>query len=361
MNEFEHKLWMDFHERNKNPLWRLDKSHHGLTNADLNYGEAFGNVIEVKANPWHLEGTVYTHTAMVFQEAMRLTDKFVGDKNELLFSALAHDLGKPFMRGVDLEKEKVSFMGHDYTSALMCLNWGKEYFGETELLKIAKAVALHTTMFKVDDISPYIDFTDLHTLLRGLSVADNKGRFSLSEEDDRNPKYDADQDDRHPDLHWDKDKPWLTVMIGIPGSGKSTVAERYGKVFSTDALLEDIAEKEFGVVGDYGKAFQVVSESKFNWVEMNLLNAEKYAKENSGDIVIDATNLVRKKRRGIVNRFKKNFNIRFVKVWRDFEDCRKSRLKNSGKFISDAIYRRMLYSFAYPTREEYTHMEDVLV
>ena len=364
MNETEHNLWLDFCARNKNPLWRLDKAHHGVTHADTVEDTDIGHVMEIKPNKWHLEGTVYTHTAMVFQEAIktsRLLSK-KSDKEELLFSALAHDLGKPFMRELRETTEgekKVSFIGHDYCSALMCMNWARDNFDEETVGKIVKVIALHTTMFKVDDISPYIDSTDMYNLLNNLADADNKGRFTLCEEE-RNPKYDAEQDNTDESLAYDKSKPWLTIMIGIPGSGKSATASNYGKVFSADTLLEEHAESKFGIVDNYGEALKAVSKSQFNWIEQNILNAEAFGKESDSDLVIDATNLSKKKRRGIVNRFKKTRNIRFVKVWRDFEDCRKSRDINSGKFISDMAYRRMFFSFSFPLRDEYTSIEHVL-
>lgn len=353
MNEIQLKYWREFHARNQHPLWRLDVCYHGITNIDLKHST--NGIYEIIPNKWHEEGTVYTHTAMVYDHAMRMG--MDGDNEELLFSALAHDIGKPFLRDhvIDGRENKIHFIGHDFCSALMSVNWAKQHFDTATILKILKAIALHTTMYKVDDISNYIDDKKLYSLLSKLAHADVHGRYSI-DDSKRSPIF-----NKVDPVELSPDKPWLTVLIGIPGSGKSTVASKYGKVFSSDDYMEKYARTELGVTGNYSECFSACMNSGINWKELAIIDMIKHVKDTKENVVFDATNGVRKKRMGLVNRLKKTCNIRYVLMWRDLLDCRDSR-SHSEKYISDAIYKQLLKAFSYPSMDEgYNSIEHILV
>jgi predicted kinase len=220
---------------------------------------------------------------------------------------------------------------------------------------LARVISVHTELYEKEDLTGTITDKDDYMSLLYLGNADCNGRFSLDETTrfaSCNPVY-------TPTI--DEDKPWVTLMVGVPGCGKSTHASKYGKVFSTDDTMENIARNEMGITGDYSDCFHAVSGANINWVSDNIERALSYSNNTSSDVVIDATNLVRKKRRGIVNRFKKTCNVRFVMLWRDFDDCKKSRDSQSGKYISDKVYHRMLAGFSYPTMKECDELEHILV
>lgn len=352
-------FWREFHQLNREK-WFLERSYHGVTNHDLNPIDSVDDpLIEVETNPYHEEGSVYTHTAMVFNEAVmsiELCESPEVDYNERMFCALAHDLGKPMMRIVKVNDDdslRVMFSGHDYASSVMMINWAKKHFPDDVVLRLCRVIALHTTLYKVDDISPYIDNWKDNGLLRELGRADSNGRIA---EDKSNREVTFTQKTK---VELDSDKPWATVMIGLPGSGKSSIAEKYGKVFSTDEKMETYAREELGVTGTYSDCFKAVSNTNFNWTHETLQDAVNHAKTTKEDVVLDATNMIRRKRKNISKQLGRYCNIRFVIVWRDLEDCKACR--QGDKFISDDVYYRMISSFSYPKDDEYDVLEHVLV
>lgn len=353
MTELQLKYWREFHTLNRNPLWRLDKSYHGVTNVDMLLGDS--DIYEVTPNMWHEEGSVYTHTAMVYDHAMRLAPT----NDALLLSALAHDIGKPFLREHSIKKDgehKVSFVGHDFCSALMCIKWMRTHFCDDTVMVILKAIALHTTMYKVEDISSYIEDHRVYELLKKLAHADVAGRYS-SDESNRNPIY----NEVYPLVPF-VNKPWVTIMIGMPGSGKSTIAPKYGKVFSADDYMENYARTELGITGNYDACFKACCNAKVNWKESAILSMLDHVNSTGEDVVFDATNGVKKKRVGLVNRLKKSFNVRYVLMWRDLEDCMKSRQFLKDKHVPLSAYKQLLKAFTYPSVEEgYNSIDHILV
>jgi len=152
-----------------------------------------------------------------------------------------------------------------------------------------------------------------------------------------------------------------TMLIGVPGCGKSTFAATLDPqtVFSTDSRLLEIAERDFGIVGDYNAAFKVVSENKINWTGQLIEDSIKALDHNS-EVVLDATNMSKKNRISIGNRArKKGAAIRYIMFWRDLNACRKPRADN--KFIGDFVYKRMINSFCYPKIDEYDSLKHIVI
>lgn len=52
-------------------------------------------------NPYHMEGSVWTHTEMVLEEAFKIDP----ENKMLIYAALLHDIGKIFTREVVFKKE----------------------------------------------------------------------------------------------------------------------------------------------------------------------------------------------------------------------------------------------------------------
>lgn len=153
--------------------------------------------------------------------------------------------------------------------------------------------------------------------------------------------------------------PLCTVLVGLPGLGKSTYVKSLLKfnsdvfVYSTDQFIEEAAEV-FGISYDEAFSDNIDAATK----AMNSLLEEAILDHK--DIIWDQTNLGVGKRRKIINRMKQaGYRVEcecFIppeagwisdqKVWRD-------RLKNRpGKTIPDDVLNTMLNSYVEPSIEE---------
>lgn len=89
----------------------------------------------------------------------------------------------------------------------------------------------------------------------------------------------------------------LIMMIGIPGSGKSKFAQELAKTENTIILSSDKLRKElYGTVNEFNKNGELFQE---------LYKRAKVYLENDNNIILDATNINRKKRIGVIKQFKK--------------------------------------------------------
>jgi hypothetical protein len=158
-------------------------------------------------------------------------------------------------------------------------------------------------------------------------------------------------------------QPICTVMVGLPGLGKSTIVDFQCKVYdgigqdifvySTDGILERIA----AFLGKtYDNVFEEHIKSATAEADIDLAHAIKQRQ----DIIWDQTNTGLGKRRKIINRMKQaGYQVRCeciippeaghlddLKVW-------KHRLANRpGKTIPDHIINIMYESYVEPTISE---------
>lgn len=150
--------------------------------------------------------------------------------------------------------------------------------------------------------------------------------------------------------------PICFIMIGFPGSGKSTVAESYAKKFnagilSTDKFIEYQAEW-FGLT--YNEAFSQFYPDAEKTFKLNIANA---LKEKSRNVIIDRTNLTLK-RVNFVKRFTEaGFQVVYVLVERseDVLDKVNEERKKTGRHLSDEVRNRLKESYIPPTIEEGAH------
>lgn len=158
-------------------------------------------------------------------------------------------------------------------------------------------------------------------------------------------------------------QPICTVMVGLPGLGKSTLVDSQRKVYeridmdvfvySTDNYIEDAA-KHFGVT--YNEAFE--DNIKGATESMNAL-LDSAIKERQ-DVIFDQTNLGVGKRRKIINRMKQaGYQVRcecIVPPESDYDGTKENwveRLANrQGKTIPQNVLTNMIDSFIMPTTEE---------
>ena len=132
----------------------------------------------------------------------------------------------------------------------------------------------------------------------------------------------------------------LYMMIGLPASGKSTIAKEISKkenavIISTDSLRQEMLNN--------------IDSQECN--EIIFKEAEKRLKEHlavNRNVIFDATNINYKKRRDWLNRFNK-YNVRKIAILvaTPYEECVERNLARS-KQVPEEVITRMYQSFYVP-------------
>jgi predicted kinase len=148
-------------------------------------------------------------------------------------------------------------------------------------------------------------------------------------------------------------KPKIYIMIGLPGSGKSTWIRTHLKnedfiLVSSDDIIDTIAAEQ-GIT--YSEAFK--SSIGFATGEMKRI-FDDAVKQNK-NIVWDQTNVSKKKRKGILNKVPNNYKK--IAVVFETEDAviaqrLKTRAEETGKHIPSHVVDSMAKSWQSPTKEE---------
>lgn len=151
-----------------------------------------------------------------------------------------------------------------------------------------------------------------------------------------------------------KEQPIIYVLIGLPGSGKSTWTRAKMSdgndyvVVSSDDIIEQLGAAENM---NYSQAFQ-----KFAGQATGMMKqVAKDAFAAGRNVIWDQTNMSKKKRRGILQQVPKNY----IKVAVDFDVDDKelfrrldARAKATGKNIPTDVVLSMAKSYEPPTRDE---------
>ena len=294
---------------------------------------------EDNLNPYHLEGDIWTHTAMVCLMAKDSPSLAVK------LSALLHDLGKPSMRRENTEKGRTYFTQHEPVSAFMALDimdvWNID---EATQKEVFKAIALHTEPFKLNDEQlAKICLRDpmLRYNLTELSYFDKNGRFHNTEAvNDRKfihglsfvmPK--------------EKEKK-VTVLCGLPCSGKSTYRDQQDAfVVSRDDIIMELGEHD-----TYTENYNTVDMGK---VGTMLQNRFKESLEHS-NVIVDMTHMSKKSRRKTLAHYGDDFNKECkLFLTTDIETVIRNIDRSAeGKHIPKQVFRNMMSSFYMPTYSE---------
>lgn len=131
----------------------------------------------------------------------------------------------------------------------------------------------------------------------------------------------------------------LYVLVGLPGSGKSTFAAEHPEmvVVSSDAVRGELYGDE-SIQCDHARVFGVVNQRV------------REALNNGSDVIYDATSLTRKVRKNIIKMFS-DANIIAVFFNTDVNVCIE-RDRNRTRTVGANVIQRMSQRMTEPTTEE---------
>lgn len=328
---------------------KMANCNHHYTKEDSDVMESIHDVISL--NPYHLEGTVLTHTMMVCNQ-LDNNDKY-HNKSLIQLSALLHDVGKCLTRTVVHETERVRFFGHESMSAFLALDVLKKYrqdYGLTdrEIVHIFELICLHTEPFKLlpDKLAERLVHNhELFRSLRILSNADSNGRITSE------PHILLDElkiENRTSDEVTDKE---IILLVGLPCSGKSTfLQENEDKYEDFTVLSRDSLVMSMGEGNTYTEKWKTVDQKKVD-KEMEKLKRESFnVREN---VIVDMTNLSRKARRKWLNQVPKGYKKTAHVFLSPLSVIEKRNDMRKGKYIPDEVYNRMCGGFYPPLMDEF--------
>lgn len=145
--------------------------------------------------------------------------------------------------------------------------------------------------------------------------------------------------------------PYLIILVGPPLSGKDTVLRELNldaEMISRDQILLDVYGSD-----DYQEAFKNVNQKD---VDRELVAKMQNANKNKQNVVINMTNMTRKRRSYNLSFFGKDFTKVAVvfPIFSNDEYKRRNekRFKEENKFIPDHVLRNMIDSYHPVTRQE---------
>lgn len=143
---------------------------------------------------------------------------------------------------------------------------------------------------------------------------------------------------------FDKVRPTFTMLVGVPGSGKTTYAlqllaeDANIKYYSSDAIRKEIYGDE-ACQDDPNKVFTIMHDRTVE------------ALKNGYDVIYDATNITRKNRKNILDRIPAYVQKECVVVWAPIKECIR-RDAERERTVGEEVIMKMLYRFEAPFYDE---------
>jgi putative nucleotidyltransferase with HDIG domain len=326
---------------------------------------------------WHAEGDVWTHTRMVVAELERLDEWPMlnsDDRLKLIFTAFFHDSGKPATTIVDPETGRTRSPKH----AVVGMEIGRAALRDLgcplELREgVANLVRYHgRPPFLLDKADPALEVIGLsgyvsNRLLYLFTLADTRGRvtkemnrpedvlhlFRMTAEEnecfDRPYPFANDHAkflfhrDALSSLHYVPREEYactVTMMAGLPGSGKDTWLRRYRPglpVISLDDIREDL---DVEPTDDQGTVIQTAREQC-----REHLRAKR-------DFAFNATNTMKQTRQRWIDLFADyGARIEIVYLEPPLKELR-SQNNQRAKSVPNRVMDRLLAKLEPPTNTE---------
>ena len=148
--------------------------------------------------------------------------------------------------------------------------------------------------------------------------------------------------------------PKCTILVGVPGSGKSTwLIENRPKgawIVSTDNIINGLAD-------DYGFTYDQIFKETIRFADMAMVARMLIAAQNGYDLYIDRTNMSAKSRQQFIKKLSK-YGYEFECVVfptpepEELERRLTDRSERLGKTIPQDVVDRMIASYEEPTENE---------
>jgi len=333
-------------------------------------------------NNYHVGESVWTHTMMVMSHALVKLESTSyieeAEYKEIILAILLHDIGKPGAFAIDHERGKVTFHGHEQLSTTLAVDVLMDYLNKNlidknTMVNVLYLINQHTLFYDLDPNR--LEGKSFRKLMRKINpqlvrqllflrVVDMLGNISTKQEI-RSEVFDNDTlaDDlvlasmaeSYGNIEYDNTLPMLTMMVGIPGAGKSYyLADSHVPVLSRDAIVEELAPEWL-----YNEAFKIVDQDMVEELFENRLNKLISLRAS---FVVDKTNLTRKSRNKILNRVKGKYNVQFkvlLTPYRTILDRNIDRVIE-GKRIPDHVMDMMSKNFTLPQMDEVVGMSSAI-
>lgn len=144
--------------------------------------------------------------------------------------------------------------------------------------------------------------------------------------------------------------PKLYVLVGVPGSGKSTWVSNQDwasncAYISTDGYVEKFARR-------LGKTYSEVFDAVMPRAIRLMMRAVRIAARNGKDVIWDQTSTSKAARRRKFSALPKYYKIAVVFATPDAEELKRRLASRPGKIIPDHVMENMIGGFVMPTEDE---------
>lgn len=317
-------------------------------------------------NPYHLEGSILTHTVMVMSKARELFPNNI----TLMLTALLHDIGKPDAAEDIHDTKRRRFINHEALSTFIAKpilqHYKKEVNPDIDIQLILKLIAIHGRFYNYFDetgiptkhhqkiANMFTNDILLFSYMVNFYQCDHLGRIQTTDKtniDDVLSDFAAIEKliiyDAPAALH----KPnTLTLLIGPPRAGKSSWVSQNASdelIISRDNLVETI-----GVGNTYSDKWKSLTPEAQKQIDLTIQSKFNIALKTSKDIIVDMTNMSKKSRRKWLSDSKlKTYHKKAVVV---IEDLSTLESRNSpDKTIEIPILLKMQKNFVMPLKDEF--------
>ena len=320
-------------------------------------------------NYHHLEGDVWSHTMMAYQNAIRN-----GANDYVKYAILLHDIGRVITRKRNKEKEYISFGDFEGVSIYIGIGiLNSTNLSVKEKIRVLKIVSYHYTIIdhvkfaepsKDEIISIFKYEEELLVDLSNYVKCDLLGRIV---ESSKLKYYDINNLNNFINycknlkinkvIEIEKENS-VTILVGPPCSQKSTfiksINDKKTIVINRDSCVEEVG-KRYGK-HSYDESYYFMKDNKNIKEEVDNLDEyrEDIAKNSiNKNIIIDNPNLTIKSRKEWIDAFKDTHNIKVVLFLTKFEKliiCNQTRSKKISKTVTEKELINKLKTFVFPLK-----------